>query len=82
MDVIGAFGLAQQRGDPGKHPVIGHGATLSDGDDITADPFERFDGLSPHRNPSTPTWETLVRYLPMNTVSASVSWGDSGPCLA
>ena len=28
VGVIGALGLAQQRGDPGQHPVVGHGLNL------------------------------------------------------
>ena len=85
VGVIGAFGLAQQCGDPGEHPVIGHGATLGDGDDITAMSGRPPGEPSPHRNSSTTTIVTpvtLVRYLPTNRSSAAVSCGDNGPLRA
>jgi hypothetical protein len=85
MGVIGTFRLAQQCGDSGEHPVISHGATLGDGDDITAMSGRPPGELSPHRNSSTTimiTPVTLVRYWSMNTSRAAVSCGDNGPLRA
>ena len=45
-------------GEPGEHPVIGHGATLRQGGDSSVDPIARAVGLSPARNPSTPMRQT------------------------
>jgi hypothetical protein len=85
VGVVGAFGLTQQCSNPGEHSVIGHGATLGDGDDITAMSGRPPGELSPHRDSSTTTMitpVTLVRYWPTNTSSAAVSCGDNGPLLA
>ena len=53
VGVVGALGLAQQCGDPGEHPVIGHGATLGDASDEPGGPVTSPGGLSPQRIPLT-----------------------------
>ena len=76
--VVGALGLAQQRGDAGQHPVVGHGVTLRDRADVARGSHPP-DRRGIHRTESI---KNALRYLAMNVVSASVSCGDSGAFLA